>query len=166
MLGLKTLLLSVLFSPIFATPTSNLGGRVVGGRDAVDGEAPYQVSLRKSFDLPYHFCGGSVISSRWILTACHCTWKKVPTDIVAVTGSVKNNPTARQHRIQQIINHPEYNELTIHNDVSLLQTATEIVLDGIVTAIPLHAEPVGGGFIGTFTGWGQTWVSRDLHYRP
>lgn len=43
---------------------------IVGGRNATDGDAPWQVSIRDP--MQQVLCGGSIISSRWILTAESC----------------------------------------------------------------------------------------------
>lgn len=44
--------------------------RIVGGSKAPDGIAPYICSL--SHKDGSQFCGGSIISSKWVLTAGHC----------------------------------------------------------------------------------------------
>jgi secreted trypsin-like serine protease len=51
-----------------ALAQNNRQGRIVNGQSVGLGQIPYQISLR---DWPsgFHFCGGALISSRWVVTA-------------------------------------------------------------------------------------------------
>lgn len=58
---------------VVAPQPTLVGGkpRIVGGNEADEHEWPWQVSLRTTSS-SFHFCGGSLISDRWVVTAAHC----------------------------------------------------------------------------------------------
>lgn len=43
--------------------------RIVGGEDSADFEWPWIVSIQKNGT---HHCAGSLLTSRWVVTAAHC----------------------------------------------------------------------------------------------
>lgn len=58
----------------FSQKQGELTGRIVGGFPIAIEAAPYQVSLQHVIfgGLTRHFCGGSIISPVYIVTASHC----------------------------------------------------------------------------------------------
>lgn len=48
--------------------------RIIGGTEATLGRWPWQVAL---YHNSKHVCGGSIITSQWIVTAAHCVHKYV-----------------------------------------------------------------------------------------
>ena len=62
-LTMRELLLAGLATASPPTP------RIIGGVVAPPNSEPHIVSLQKAHN---HFCGGSILSNTWILTAAHC----------------------------------------------------------------------------------------------
>lgn len=68
---------------IFGAKHDNL--HIVNGKEATLGQFPHQASIRK---YSRHLCGGSIINSRWILSAASCVdgTNYLPTAIPASLG--------------------------------------------------------------------------------
>ena len=52
--------------------------RVIGGKAALHGSWPWQANIyyRGFFASRKHHCGGSLITTQWVVTAAHCVEKK------------------------------------------------------------------------------------------
>lgn len=133
-------------------------GRIVGGSNAASGQFPYQVSLRNAFNS--HFCGASIINSRWVLTACHCSIDSSPSNINIVVGHhLLSGGTS--YKCSQIINHPSYNSNSLANDVAVLQSATTMTIGGNVQPVPLINRDVQSGTL-VVSGWGRLSTNGNI----
>uniref|UniRef100_A0A8C9RX42 Transmembrane serine protease 7 n=1 Tax=Scleropages formosus TaxID=113540 RepID=A0A8C9RX42_SCLFO len=95
--------------------------RVVGGLSAGEGEWPWQVSLHFAGHL---YCGASVISSQWLLSAAHCFSKdrlSDPRQWTAHLGMLTQGSAKYVVEIQRIVVHEYYNARSFDYDIALLQ---------------------------------------------
>lgn len=133
------------------------GGRIVGGRDADEGAAPYQVSLQSSrFDI----CGAAIINERWVLTAAHCIEDSNPSLIDLYVGSNQLGGNGTIYKSEKLIQHEDYDNPPYHNDIALIKTTEPFTFNDRVKSIairqmrvPDKANPV------ILTGWGDLSVN-------
>ncbi|KFB50043.1 AGAP011917-PA-like protein [Anopheles sinensis] len=128
--------------------------RIVGGIDAVAGDAPWMVSLRNSLNV--HLCGGTLLSNRFVLTSAQCMSGRLATATMAVAGSRFLNTVAVPYWGIQIITHPNYNVNTLENNVALFQTALPLILTQSIQPLPLSAEVIGSAVRARVFGWGAS----------
>ncbi|CAL7938505.1 unnamed protein product [Xylocopa violacea] len=137
-----------------------LTGRIVNGTKAQTGQFPYQVSLRRSYN-GRHFCGGSLIGKKVVLTAAHCLVKDgatlQPWTIVVVAGELRLSQTTangQRQGVDTIHVHSEYNESTLRNDIAVLILKGEFETNQDVDNVPLIAGSPIPDTICQVAGWG------------
>ncbi|RWS01250.1 plasminogen activator sPA-like protein [Dinothrombium tinctorium] len=146
----------------FSMPSST---KIVGGREALPGEFPWQVSLQiKRFSSNYmHYCGAVVLNSRTLITAAHCLNNINKNDIRAVLGAHnirKYSGDEVMPRISKLVIHDKYNERTMANDIGLIILEREVDLSHASgrpinsVCIPNKQETFKGELI--VSGWGRT----------
>ncbi|KAL6265054.1 hypothetical protein P5V15_005145 [Pogonomyrmex californicus] len=134
-----------------------IDGQIVGGTDAAVGAHPYMVSLRRKNS---HFCGGSIIAKRYILTAAHCLMKFTdPEDLKDVTVHAGTNLLSEAgyvYKPEAAILHPDFNLPLIRNDIGLLRLNTDIEYNKLVQPISVaKTNSVLTGDPCFLTGWGR-----------
>ncbi|MDM8552622.1 trypsin-like serine protease [Desulfobacterales bacterium HSG2] len=137
--------------------SQRISPRIVGGYEAEPGAWPWMVALAdKNSSSLYsaHFCGGSLIHRRWVVTAAHCVEdeKKDNFDVVLNAHDLKND-TGERIGVKRIIVHPTYDPRKYDWDIALL----ELEEDASNEPIPLTAEgDLLEGKEAVTLGWGNT----------
>lgn len=132
---------------------------IVGGAPAAEGAWPWQVRLLDSKDPQSGFCGGSLISNQWVLTAAHCVVQGNKTIDHVVVGYGSNEQSKlKMVDSALIIVHPDY--MTEHHaDLALVKLAEP--LEGVqpvaIADIDVENKLVTPGATLTVTGWGALW---------
>ncbi|XP_068085541.1 trypsin-2-like [Anabrus simplex] len=129
------------------------GSRIVGGTDADIKDFPYQLSYQY---LGSHWCGASIISEDWAVSAAHCSEGVYADEVNLRAGSSIINEGGELYDVAEIIMNEQYDWYTIDNDISLLRVATKFRLGDGVAVIPLASVTPAAGTIVTISGWGAT----------
>ncbi|KAE8299022.1 Transmembrane protease serine 3 [Larimichthys crocea] len=136
--------------PLFST-------RIVGGNLSKPGQFPWQVSLHFRTE---HLCGGSIITSRWILTAAHCVYGFADPAMWGVHVGLTEQQLhgAQSLAVEQIIYHARYRPKVGDYDIALMKLTTSLVFSGSVQPIclPNHGEEFEAGTMCWISGWGAT----------
>jgi len=186
-LALVTLLaFAVLAAVVALGVASKSAGAVVNGGPAETGEYPFMASLQVArFDgqrIPPrrgHFCGGTLISQEYVLTAAHCAdvfdgdagdpLAQGQVRIVVGTTDLNNRAQGEVRRVARITINPRYNPDggAFENDVAVLRLNRPV----------MNIEPIGLVGVGaralerpgrraTVAGWGNTELQPLLPSAP
>ncbi|MFI0485557.1 S1 family peptidase [Actinomadura sp. 9N215] len=125
---------------------------IIGGEDATE---PYSFMVSLQRGQGQHFCGGSLLNDRWLVTAAHCVEKDQPGNLQVRVGSLRKSEGGTVRGVTRIVLHPDRDP--DHFDVALVQ------LDQPVTnePIPLDArQPTGTPT--RLLGWGCAAIAPNI----
>ena len=149
--------------------------RIIGGQVVAQNSIPYQVALvRTTGSL---FCGGSLISPNYVLTAAHCVLgpTKSPDSFVAVVGLFNLSQSISRSNIfniSSILPHPQYDVVNaslgmIDHDYAILGLSTPVAISSFNGAVGLVCLPPFDGSLYDgatliVSGWGYTTCNPPL----
>ncbi|CAF4263140.1 unnamed protein product, partial [Rotaria socialis] len=97
--------------------------RIVGGEAAADYAWGWIVSLQRSLS---HSCGASLLTSEYAVTAAHCVYDVSDISILSILAGTNylyypSVTTIQRRAVTGVIIHPDFNSVTITNDIAILQ---------------------------------------------
>ncbi|GJQ80485.1 hypothetical protein Trydic_g12380 [Trypoxylus dichotomus] len=153
---MSKLLILVLFLTAYTTGTPHAGSfRIFGGKVARVGAYPFMVSLRWYPD--EHFCGGTIVSNLWVLTAAHCVDGESIATVFAVVGTNSLNFGGVAVKIRKIVMHPNFKD-TEHrsNDIAMIQLHSALSFSANIAPVILDTVVFQSTIDVTLIGWGET----------
>ncbi|XP_076061281.1 trypsin-1-like [Oratosquilla oratoria] len=163
------------------TPSCSCGkvnrvNRIVGGTATEVNEYPWQVGLLPSSGTR-PFCGGTIINSKYIVTAAHCVDGDDPSDIRVVVGehdytSVSETDVTKRLSVKSIKVHENYNSNTFDNDIAIIELEEPIDFPSNNKIAPVcmpdtttdysNVEAIVSGWGTTSSGGGQPNVLHEV----
>ncbi|XP_038621138.1 ovochymase-2, partial [Tachyglossus aculeatus] len=137
----------------------SLLSRIVGGSQVERGTHPWQVSLKRR---QTHFCGGTIISAQWVVTAAHCVMDRYLRTYLNVTAGKYDlslaEPGEQTLAVKSIVKHPKFNpKMPMNYDIALLKLDGHLRFGPVVwpVCLPEPGETFAPGTLCTTTGWGR-----------
>ncbi|XP_026842581.1 serine protease grass [Drosophila persimilis] len=139
----------------------DLNFRVVNGKEVKLGSRPWMaLFLTNRSDNAEHFCGGSLITQRFVLSAAHCFTKQEYGDINSVVVRLGEHdvrhtrdcrtygdkeicaPPSEDFAIKRIISHEFFSYSSKYHDIALVELASQVEYKIHIKPIclPLNAE--------------------------
>ncbi len=133
---------------------------IVGGTATTIAAHPWQISLQTIGGS--HFCGGSILSAEWVVTANHCVAGSTASQLRVVAGATRLGQGGQSRNVAQIVRAPGFSSPENGKDVALLRLLTPLDLStnnakaiARATAADVSAGHTSAGVTGTVSGWGS-----------
>jgi secreted trypsin-like serine protease len=130
--------------------------RIVGGQEAAEHAWPWQVAL---FIDDAWFCGGSIISENYVLTAAHCADGASYFDVMAGAHNVRDS--SEPHRVEITSyngwTHPSWNSNDLSGDLALIELPSPLEFNEYISPVclPAAGDVLAEGSMVCVTGWGK-----------
>uniref|UniRef100_A0A6J0V8N2 Kallikrein-14-like n=1 Tax=Pogona vitticeps TaxID=103695 RepID=A0A6J0V8N2_9SAUR len=154
---MEQLLNMVLF--LASTVSSQTGSRIIGGSECVAHSQPWLIFLSNSEKTR---CGGALINEHWVITAGHCQGSNL-TILIGKHDLQKHEEGEHVSNVTKAIVHPEFEKMTLKNDLMLLRMYQPAQLGDTVKVIPVPKECAPVGTMCVVSGWGTT-SFPDVNY--
>ncbi|CAH1130522.1 unnamed protein product [Ceutorhynchus assimilis] len=132
--------------------------RIIGGAEAQRYKWPWHVAILNQFKEV--FCGGTLIASRWVLTASHCIRKQLRVRLNAYDLRSKDGSDIEM-AVYKMFAHPRFEIKTVDNDIALLLLPRQVRTP--VACLP-NKKPKSGHLCSVM-GWGKVRTS-DMYGVP
>jgi len=136
----------------------NLEGKITNGEETLPHELPWMVGM---FMDEAYFCGGTLISEEWVLTAAHCVdgfynW-------TLNIGAHRIRDEEEDGRVIQVsyytVPHFDWKPLLIKNDIALVRLVEPVTFNDKIrpSCLPRRsqADETFASLTGTASGWGK-----------
>lgn len=110
-------------SEVAADPNTSNATRITHGLNAYAGLFPYVVSLRDQHN--NHYCGGTLLSSYWVLSSALCNYKRHGEDVRIAVNSIDRRH-GDLYQVNVIILHYAFSYAAKSNDIALLQSIDQM----------------------------------------
>ncbi|XP_060686025.1 granzyme K-like [Hemiscyllium ocellatum] len=131
---------------------------IIGGHDVKAYSKPYMVSIQVNNQ---HVCGGTLIQTKWVLTAANCGLlikKKKATVVLGARSLQKKDNIEQIISVKRLSPYPEFKN-KIENDIMLLELAqaADVKKKGVdILKLPTSTKDPKAGVNCRIIGWGQT----------
>ncbi|XP_059080376.1 trypsin-1-like [Tigriopus californicus] len=132
--------------------------KIVGGTEAVPNSVKFMVSVQFKLD-GFHFCGGSIVNERNVVTSGHCCQTVTPEEIQIVAGEHSLSEVSGNEQVcpvRELLLHEKYNAFDFENDICLLVLDKNIVYNDLVNRASIATDDSSLKLTASVYGWGAT----------
>ncbi|KAF4524044.1 hypothetical protein B566_EDAN018120 [Ephemera danica] len=138
--------------------------KIVGGHATKVNQYPWMAML--SYDNRF-YCGGTLINTRFVLTAAHCvdgfTARRIQIRLLEHDRNSASETRVITRGVRTATVHPRYNQNTFNNDIALLRLDQDVPFNGDIqpACLPEKGKRYTGEE-GIVTGWGKVGESKPV----